>query len=144
MSQLLAGLGYIQRKGEVMAEQIVSAKTNLAPEEVIIRAVQFFTGERWRPQTQSARIATFVGRPKVSLALWLATVAGLIFCVIPGIILYLVLIRKAYAFQNIVVTANPAPGGSEVVITHSPQVKDLVDRFLAALPGDGMVEVGSE
>lgn len=117
-----------------MAEQVANGKTDLPPEEVIIRAVQFFTGERWRAQTQSARVATFVGRPKVSATLWLATVLGLIFCVIPGIILYLVMIRKAYAFQNIVVTANPLPEGSEVVITHSPQVADLVQRFLAVLP----------
>jgi hypothetical protein len=117
-----------------MAEQVANGKTNLPPEEVIIRAVQFFTGERWRPQTQSARIATFVGRPKISAVLWLSTVLGLMCFVIPGIILYWVMIRKAYAFQNIVVTANPILGGSDVLITHSPQVADLVQSFLAVLP----------
>jgi uncharacterized protein with PQ loop repeat len=120
-----------------MAEQVANGKTNLPPEEVIIRAVQFFTGERWRAQTQSTRVATFVGRPKISAMLWIATVIGLTCFVIPGIILYLVMIRKAYAFQNIVVTANPVPEGSDVVITHSPQVTDLVQRFLAVLPPFG-------
>ena len=78
-----------------MPETVSNGKTSLPPEEVIVRAVQFFTGERWRPQTQSARIATFIGRPRVGAMLWLATVLGLLFFVIPGLILYLVLVRKA-------------------------------------------------
>jgi hypothetical protein len=123
----------IQREG-TMAEQVASGKTSVSPEDVIVRAVQFFTTERWRAQTQSGRIATFVGRPRINPILWIATVVGLIACVIPGIILYIVMIRKAYAFQNIVVTVNPVVGGTEVVITHSEQVVDLVQRFLALLP----------
>jgi hypothetical protein len=117
-----------------MAELVANGKTTLPPEEVIVRAVQFFSGERWRAQTQSSRIATFVGRPKISPMLWLATILGLVFCVVPGVILYFVMIKKAYAFQNIVVTANPASEGSDVIVTYSGQVADLVQRFLALLP----------
>lgn len=117
-----------------MAELVANSRTTLPPDEVIIRSVQFFTSENWRTQTQSERIATFVGKPKIGCWLVVATIIGFLFFIIPGIILYLFIIRRAYAFQNIVVTANPAANGSEVVITHSPQVTELVSRFLGLLP----------
>lgn len=48
-----------------MADLIATTSTTLQPEEVMVRAVQFFTNERWRAQSQTNRIATFVGIGKI-------------------------------------------------------------------------------
>ena len=48
-----------------MADLVDEAQTTLAPQEVISRAVQFFTTEKWRATTQSDRIATFEGKPPI-------------------------------------------------------------------------------
>jgi hypothetical protein len=122
------------RKENKMADLISNGKTNLSGEEVIVRAVQFFTTEKWRCQSQSPRVATFVGRPPIPIGLILLTIIGFAFFIIPGIIMYIVVIRKVMRFQNIVVTANPMPSGSEVVITHPPKVQKLASQFLNALP----------
>ena len=47
-----------------MADLIANTQTSLPPEEVMVRAVQFFTNENWRAQSQTNRIATFVGLPR--------------------------------------------------------------------------------
>jgi hypothetical protein len=55
-------------------------------------------------------------------------------CLVPGIIMYLLVLRKMYRFYNLVVTANPIEGGTEVSITHPDWASKLVTRFFDALP----------
>lgn len=62
-----------------MADLIATTLTTLPPEEVMVRAVQFFTNERWRAQSQTNRIATFVGVPKLP-CLQIAILIVLTFC----------------------------------------------------------------
>lgn len=117
-----------------MAELVTKAQTSLPGEEVIVRAVQFFTTEKWRCQTQSARAATFAGRPPIPVGLIILTIIGYVACIIPGVILYILVIRRMMRLQNIVVTANSIDVGSEVVITYPEHAKRMVSAFLSALP----------
>ena len=120
-----------------MADLVARIQTSLPSEEVMVRAVQFFTNENWRAQSQTNRIATFVGVPKVPWVHIALAVVLMICFVIPGLIYYLVVIKKARALQNIVVTTTPKEIGCEVVVTYPPYAQKLADAFLAALPGDG-------
>lgn len=117
-----------------MADKIASARTSLSSEEVIVRAVQFFATEKFRTGSQSGRVATFDGRPPIPWGMLLLTVLGFMFCIVPGIIMYVMAIRKLRRFQNLVVTANPIGGGSEVSISYPPWAAGTVKRFVAALP----------
>jgi hypothetical protein len=117
-----------------LADQVQTKTTTLGPDEVIMRSVQYFTTGKWRTQSQSQRIATFVGRPAVPILYVLLTITGILLCIVPGIIMYILLLRKAMQLQNIVVTANPMVGGTEVIVKHSSSAKKLVGGFLEALP----------
>jgi hypothetical protein len=117
-----------------MAEQITNARTTLGAEDVVVRAVQFFTTESWRMRTQSTRIVTFAGKGKIPCGLLILTIIAFFFFVIPGLLLYILVIRKTYSYQNLVVTTTPVAGGSEVVITHPASAQAMVQRFIAALP----------
>ena len=117
-----------------MAEQVTRAQTSLGSEDVIVRAVQFFTSEKWRPQSQSARIATFQGKPPIPWGLLILTIIGLFMLFIPGIIMYVLVVRRAMRFQNLVVTVNPTKAGSEVVVTYPNHAKNLVQRYSDLLP----------
>jgi hypothetical protein len=117
-----------------MADLVATTLTTLPPEEVLVRAVQFFSTENWRAQSQSNRVATFVGTPKIPWVKILIAIL-LMFCfVLPGLLYYIYAIRKVYRFQNIVVTTSPKAAGSEVVVTYAPHAKNLVANFLDALP----------
>jgi hypothetical protein len=117
-----------------MADAVINKQTHLSTEEVITRAIQFFSTENWRATSQSGRAATFEGKVAVPWLMLLLTVLGYIACFIPGIIMYVMVVRKVRRFQNLVVTASPKDGGSEVVVTCPPQAKKLASRFLEALP----------
>ena len=118
-----------------MADKLTNTKTSLPSEEVIVRAVQFFATEKFRCSGQSNRTATFDGRPPIPWFLLLLTVLGFVFCVVPGIIMYILVIRKVRRFYNLVVTATPIPGGTEVTITHPDWAARQVRRFIQSLPG---------
>lgn len=118
-----------------MADLVSKTQTTLPPEEVMVRAVQFFTNEKWRAQSQTNRVATFVGMPKIPWTQLLLAIL-LMFClVVPGLIYYILVIRKLRQLRNIVVTATPKDGGSEVVVTYPPDTQRMVDTFFGALPG---------
>jgi len=97
-----------------MADFVANAKTTLPGEDVIVRAIQFFTNERWRAQSQSSRVATFVGRPKIPVGLIFLTVFAFFMFVVPGILMYILVIRRVIRFQNIVVTTTPIAVGTDV------------------------------
>jgi hypothetical protein len=99
-----------------------------------MRSIQFFTTGRWRTQSQSHRIATFVGRPKIPILYMLLTILGFAACFVPGIIMYFLVIRRMMQLQNIVVTANGITAGTEVVVKHSSSAKRLVRDYMEALP----------
>jgi hypothetical protein len=117
-----------------MADLTAMRNTTLPPEEVLVRAVQFFTNERWRAQSQTNRIATFVGVgrvPWIQIALMLLLMMCL---VIPGIIYYLVVVNKARRLQNLVVTTTPTDSGCAVVVTYPSHAQKMVDAFFGSLP----------
>src|SRR5208283_6148039 len=103
-------------------------------EEVIVRAIQFFSTEKFRTGSQSGRVATFDARPPVPWGMLLLTILGFLFCIVPGIIMYIMVIRKLRRFQNLVVTANPIAGGTEVSISHPSWASATVTRFISVLP----------
>jgi hypothetical protein len=117
------------------ADIVVTVLTTLPPEEVMVRAVQFFTNERWRTQSQTNRIATFVGTPKVPLMKIILMLCLLAFFVVPGIIYYILILSKVRRLQNIVVTTSPTETGCSVVVTYPKHAQRLVDSFVLALPG---------
>ena len=117
-----------------MADMVANAKTSLSAGEVIVRAVQFFSTEKFKATSQSERAATFEGRPPIPWGMLLLTLLGYAACVVPGVILHLMVLRKMYRFYSLVVTANPVSEGTEVSISYPDFARDLVPRFLAALP----------
>ena len=117
-----------------MADRTATRDTTLSPEEVMVRAVQFFTNDRWRAQSQSNRIATFVGARRISW-LQITVLLFLLFClVIPGIVYYLVVVTKARRLQNIVVTTTPKDSGCIVVVAYPPHAQKMVDAFFGSIP----------
>jgi len=118
-----------------MADKLANNTTSLPSEEVIVRAVQFFSTEKFRCSGQSGRTATFDGRPPIPWFLLLLTVLGFLFFVVPGIIMYILVIRKVRRFHNLVVTASPVPGGTEVSISHPGWAAKQAQRFMQSLPG---------
>ena len=117
-----------------MADPVVTKTTTLPPEEVLVRAVQFFTNESWRAQSQTNRIATFVGMPKIPWFQLLLAILLTLCLIIPGLIYYILIIKKARRMQNIVVTTTPMDQGCEVIVTYAPHAAKLVTNFLNALP----------
>jgi len=117
-----------------MADSVITKQTSLSGEEVVTRAIQFFSTEHWRTTSQSARAATFEGRPPIPWFMILMTIVGYACCLVPGIILWFMVIKKMRRFQNIVVAVSPMAKGTEVTVTHPNHAKKLAGRFLAALP----------
>jgi hypothetical protein len=118
-----------------MVELAASTKTSYGYEDLIVGALQFFAAEDWRETDQSARRVTFRGRPRIPWYLLLLMTAGFLAFVIPGVELYMLHIRKTYLFANIIVTATPIKGGTDVVIKYtSPAVEQLARRFAGRLP----------
>jgi hypothetical protein len=119
-----------------MADQVSTKKTVLAPDEAIVRAVQFFSTERWRTTSQSSRSVTFEGKPPFPFFTILFTVIGFMLCVVPGLIMYYLFVRKMYRFYNLVVTATGGESGTEVTVSYPGFAASLVNRFLKALPAE--------
>src|ERR1700722_7160831 len=117
-----------------MADFVLTKQTNLSGEEVVTRAVQFFSTENWRTTSQSPRNATFEGRPPIPWFMMLLMIVGYICCIIPGIIIKIMVIKKMRRFQNIVVAAPAMNQGTEGPVTHPSHAKKLAERFLAPLP----------
>jgi len=131
-----------------MAQEVTSIKPTLPSEDVIVRAVQFFSNSRWRVQTQSSRVATFValyswssfvgGATLVVMGAMLSiTLIGLIFgfpLMVLGFIILVIQKQRYRRAKDLIVTVNPLEKGSDVVITHSGAARKLVNQFVEALP----------
>ena len=116
-----------------MANMVVSKKIELKCDEAIARSVQFFSNQRWRCQSQSEKIATFQGKPPIPWFLILMTLIAFLFFIVPGIIMYIFVIRKVYRFQNLVVTTKSISEGCEIDINYPKHAKKLVNRFIKSL-----------
>jgi hypothetical protein len=117
-----------------MADSILTKQTKLSGEEVVTRAIQFFSTASWRTTSQSQRNAAFEGRPPVPWFLMLLMILGYACCVVPGIIIHIVVIKKLRRFQNLVVATTASAQGTEVTVTCPSHAKKLAERFLSALP----------
>ena len=71
-----------------MADSVLTKQTTLSGEEVVTRAIQFFSTENWRTTSQSSRAVTFEGRPPIPWLMILLTIVGYICCLVPGIIMW--------------------------------------------------------
>lgn len=116
-----------------MADLVANTYSALHPEDVLVRAVQFFTNEKWRVQSQTNRIATFVGMNRVSWFQIMLAVMLTMFFIVPGVIYYLVVISKMRRLQNLVVTTTPRGLGCDVVVTYPSHVQGGVNAFFAAV-----------
>ncbi len=116
-----------------MANLTTSTQTSLSCEEAITRAIQFFTTEKWRATTQSSRSATFEGRPPIPIGSIILMLV-LIPTVIGFFIMYFLVVKKMYKFQNLVITTAPIEKGAEVLITYPSYAKKLVKQFIDSLP----------
>jgi len=116
------------------SDLLATCRTTLTGGEVIVRAVQFFTNERWRPMTQSERIATFMGRPPIPWGLIFLAFIGLFFLILPGLLIYFIVIRRVIRFQNLVVTTSVSNVGTDVTVTYPKYARKLVERFIELLP----------
>lgn len=117
-----------------MADKVEHAQTTLQSDEVLVRAVQYFSTAKWRATSQSVRTATFEGKPKIPWFWLLLTFIGFVSCVVPGILLYIFVIQKMNRFRNLVVSVTPIPAGSEVTVQFPPEASALARGFLMALP----------
>ena len=117
-----------------MADLVATRHTTLPPEEALVRAVQFFTNEKWRAQSQTNRVATFVGVIRIPWFQILLAILLTVCFVIPGVIYYVVVISKMRRLQNIVVTTTPQGDGCDVVVSYPPHAQKMVDSFFNALP----------
>ena len=120
-----------------MADLTVKVATTLPSDDVMVSAVQFFTNQKWRVQSQTSRIATFVGVNSIPIFKLLILVFLLFFLVIPGLIYYALVIRSLRKFRNIVITTTPAIGECFVLVSYPKDAQKLVDSFVAALPKSG-------
>lgn len=116
-----------------MADRVATGRTTLTTEEVIVRAIQYFSTEKFRATSQSARAVTFEGKPPIPWGMLLLIIVGYICCVVPGLIMQFMLIRKMYRFYSLIVAANPIEGGSEVSVTYPDFAGSLVPQFLSVL-----------
>ena len=117
-----------------MPELSATAKTSHSYEDVIVGAMQFFGAEDWRAMDQTARTVVFRGRPRLPWYMLLLMTMGFLAFVLPGVALYMLHIRKTYWFTNIVVSATPIRGGTEVVIQYPQPAQKLAARFVGNLP----------
>jgi hypothetical protein len=117
-----------------MTPVISNSRTTYCYEDVIVGAMRFFTAEKWRYTTQTARMVAFRGKPRMPWYVVLFVTAGILAFVVPGLVLYMLHVRKNYQFTNIVVTTTPVRGGTEVLIQYPPQAEPLARRFVGALP----------
>src|SRR6185503_4564753 len=117
-----------------MAEHVYSFRTTLPPEDVVVRAVQFFSTTKWRPSSQSGRTATFQGRPAIPWVHIMLMFLAFAACIVHGVVYYFFIIQKLIQFQNLIVAATPIAGGSEVVINYPSFASPLVTEFTRNMP----------
>lgn len=105
-----------------MAQHVVAHQTSLPSEEVIVRAIQFFSTEYWTTNSQSPRSVTFLGRVNLPWIHLAGALIGLACFIVPRIILHLTFLIRARKFQNLVVTATLTVETSETLCIWKPLI----------------------
>ena len=119
---------------KIMANQTTNHVTTLDAEEVIVRAVQFFSTEKWKVTSQSKRSVTLEGKVPVPWFMLLLMIIGFMVCILPGIVLYILVYKKMNRFFHIIVSVTPASEGTEVCVQHPKEANKLALEFIEALP----------
>ena len=117
-----------------MAELNAAAVTTISSEDVMVQAVRTFTNSRFRVQSQTNRIATFVGRAKFPIVHVFVLAFLAFFFVIPAIIYWFIVVRKVWRMESIAVTTNPGVGGCGVHVSYPKSAEKAVVAFIASLP----------
>lgn len=137
-----------------MSNTTLTKQTTFSNEDVISQAIQFFTSEKWTPQTQTGRSVTFIGKMPFSagkiLLNMVLVLGGFALCItLIGALIGIPLIIKGakYLFKfkhgmsgpsglKLTVTVSPIANGTNVVITFpQKQARQIVSSFLDTLPG---------
>lgn len=133
-----------------MRNQELKYQTALQGEEVILKAVHFFTDERYRVQTQAERTVIFAPGFELPLGGIVMFIGGIILCAtlvgaiigVPLLIIGAISVAKAKSrargFRGaLVITTAPIKDGAEITITYPPRAfrtSKLVKRFTETLP----------
>ena len=117
-----------------MADKIVTKQTSLPTAQVIERAAAFFAREQWDVLGQSSRGVSFDGRVGCPWPLCLLVVVGCLLLILPGVLMYYLVVRPRYGRQELAATAAPRGTGTEVAVRCRPASVCLAQRFLADLP----------
>jgi hypothetical protein len=118
-----------------MADKTKQVHSPSPAEEILDRAIQYFSTEKFRVTSQAQRTVTFEGRPPFPWGMILLTLLGFAFCIVPGIVMYALVVKKMYRFYSLVVSANAAENGTTAVFISYPDFAEgLVSTFLRALP----------
>ena len=117
-----------------VADKIVTKQTSLPTEQVIERAAAFFGNEHWQVLGQSSRGLSFDGRVRCPWPLCILVVVGCLLLIVPGVLLYFLVVRPRYGRQELAATATPRGTGTEVAVRCRHAAVGLAQRFLAELP----------
>lgn len=133
-----------------MKNQDLKYQTTLQSEEVILKAVHFFTDERYQVQTQAERTVIFAPRFELPLGSIIMFIGGAILCAtlvgaiigVPLLIIGAISVAKAKSRARgsrgaLVITTTPIKEGAEITITHPPRAfrtSKLVKKFVETLP----------
>jgi len=133
-----------------MGKQDFNYQTALQSEEVILKAVHFFTDERYRVQTQAERTVIFALGFELPLGSIVMFIGGVILCAtlvgaiigVPLLIIGVISVAKAKSRVRgsrgaLVITTAPIKEGAEITITYPPRAfrtSKLVKKFVETLP----------
>ena len=117
-----------------MADKVSNYQTTLPSDDVLVRAVQFFSTEKFTTSSQSNRSVTFQGKPPFPCGMLILTFLAYLLFIIPGLILHFTLLRKLYRFHNLVVTVTAAGNLTAITVSYPSWAAGQVRRFLASLP----------
>lgn len=118
-----------------MADRTKQVRSPNSAAEILERAVLYFSTEKFRVTSQASRTVTFEGRPPFPWGMLLLTVLGFAFCLVPGIVMYVLVVKKMYRFYSLVVSATSGEDGTTAIFISYPDFAEpLVEAFLRAVP----------
>ena len=133
-----------------MGKQDFNYQTALQSEEVILKAVHFFTDERYRVQTQAERTVIFALGFELPLGSIVMFISGVILCAtlvgaiigVPLLIIGAISLAKAKSRARgsrgaLVITTAPIKDGAEITTTYPPRAfrtSKIVKKFVETLP----------
>lgn len=116
-----------------MPDLQVSKVTAMKPADVMVRAVRFFTAQRWRVKSQNGTIATFTGAARLDWPHRLRVILLTLCLIVPGILYYFLGVRRSRREQTVCVELMPAGERCKVMVTYPAEDSELIVEFLAGL-----------